>query len=254
MLLHHWHAEQSTVRLQFARLSGVVDPVNPAAGWQELQLDQGSLAGAGVLGIKLPAAETRAAKSNVDFYVRGTDLVATYGETLEWPLRAQIYWRAAANPLDRAIASMELIATVQTSLLDSRPELMTHSTLPACEAFQLLDPRSADFGPIEPTPPNSHRNEHPLRAACYLFRLPSNQISYAEMVHPADAQGFSFEARAFGADQGFQLRHQLFSERLEKGVILRARVLGVWLDREGDQAAAARHYAAFSASEPLLTT
>ncbi len=51
-----------------------------------------------------------------------------------------------------------------------------------------------------------------------------------------------------------QLAHQLFAERLEKGVILRARVLGVLVDRDGDLAAAARHYENFVSAAPPLTT
>ncbi|MBI3839597.1 MAG: hypothetical protein HY288_16880 [Planctomycetia bacterium] len=252
--MHLWHIENDTVRLQSARLTGIVDPANPPVGIHQLQLDQAPLSGMSLLGVELPAAATPAAKSDVDYYVRGGDLVATYAETPARPLRAQIYWRAGMQPFDHAIAAIELIASVQTSLLDSRPELMTQSELPAREAFQLMDPQCADFARLAPTPASSDRNEHPERAHCYLFRLPSAKISYAEMVHPADAQRSSYQVRACGADPEFRLRHQLFAERLEKGVILRARVLGVWLDREGDQAAAARHYATFSAAEPPLTT
>ncbi len=254
MPLHLWHAENSTVRLHLARLSGVVDPLNPAGGVHQLHLDRSPLPGMSLLGVELPAAETPVTKSNVDFYVRGGDLVATYAETSGWPLRAQLYWRAALEARDNAICAMELIASVQTSLLDSRPELMTHSDLAAREAFQLLDPERPDFAPIAPTPIDSGQNEHPERPHCYLFRLPSSKISYTEMVHPADAQRSSCQVRACGGNLEIHLRHQLFAERLEKGVILRARVRGVWLDRAGDQAAAARHYASFSTAELPLTT
>ena len=253
MPLHFWHAENSTVRLQLARLSGVVDPLNPAAGIGQLRLDRSPLLDMRVLGVELPAAETSVAASIVEYYVRGGDLVATYAETPARPVRAQIYWHAA-DGFDRGIAAVELIASVQTSLLDSRPELTTESKLVAREALQLRDSRRAEFAPIGPAGVDSDTNEQPERAHCYLFRLASEQVSYAEMVHPADAQHSSCRISTSGADLEVQLRHRLFAERLEKGVILRARVQGVWLDREDDQAAAARHYASFATGQLPLTT
>ena len=251
---HFWHAENSTVRLQLARLSGVVDPLNPAGGIGQLRLDRAPLVGMHLLGVELPTAETPVAPSIVDYYVRGADLVATYAETPARPLRAQIYWHAASDGFDRAIAAVKLIASVQTSLLDSRPELSTESKLVAREALQFRDSRRVEFAPIGPAGIDSDVNEQPERALCYLFRLASEQVSYVEMVHPADAQHSSCQVRAGGADLQVHLRHRLFSEPLEKGVILRARVQGVWLDRKDDEAAAAHHYASFATARLPLTT
>jgi hypothetical protein len=254
MPVDFWHAENGRVRLQLARLSGVVDPANPAGGIDHLRLDRAPVLGMRLLGVELPAAETSVAPSIVDYYVRGGDLVATYAETPARPLRAQIYWHAAIDRFDREIAAVELIASVQTSLLDSRPELTTQSKLVAREALRLRDSRSTEFAPVGPAGVDSDAKEQPDRPHCYLFRLASEPVSYAEMVHPADAQHSSCQVRAGGADLEIQLRHRLFAERLEKGVILRARVRGVWLDREGDEAAAARHYASFATAKLPLTT
>ena len=51
-----------------------------------------------------------------------------------------------------------------------------------------------------------------------------------------------------------RVSHQLFSERLEKGVILRARLRGVFLPRQRDTRVAAACYTAFAAAEPPLAT
>src|SRR5580704_13412395 len=106
MPIHCWHVENSTVCLQLDRLSGVIDPVNPPGGIGQLRFDRAPLLGMSLLGVELPAA-----RSTVDYYVRGGDLVATYAETPTRPLRAQIYWRADFKRVDRAIAAVELIAS-----------------------------------------------------------------------------------------------------------------------------------------------
>jgi hypothetical protein len=50
------------------------------------------------------------------------------------------------------------------------------------------------------------------------------------------------------------LRHRLFLDELEKGVILRGRVRGLLLERERDRSATAEAYTQFAGSPPPLTT
>jgi hypothetical protein len=71
------------------------------------------------------------------------------------------------------------------------------------------------------------------------------------MIHPAD---FHSDELLPGAGDAVMLRHRLFLSDLEKGVILRARVRGLLLPRQGDQPAAAEAYTEFAASPPPLTT
>jgi hypothetical protein len=176
-------------------------------------------------------------------------------------MRAEIYWRAAAHELAGAIAAIELLASVQTSLLDSCPRLLTRSSLAAEQVLQLRDVERAAFEQVSQISDSDTTNAPSDRPDCYLFRLAAAKFSYLEMVPPSDVQTSSsrqcvgaIRPLASPAPNRFELRHQLFAERLEKGVILRARVLGVLLDRAGDQAAAARHYAAFISERPPLTT
>jgi hypothetical protein len=88
-----------------------------------------------------------------------------------------------------------------------------------------------------------------------LLRLPELGVSYAEMVHPADPGRSELHRVSKPSPEAaaLELRHHLFTAALEKGVILRARVLGVFLERADDEAAAAGYYQAFAATAPPLT-
>lgn len=254
MPLDLWHAENNAVRLDLARASLVASPLDPADGLSHWQIDKRLLSNFHPLRVELPAIKSSHAAGDADFYVRGGDLIVTYAERPERALRAQIYYRAASHVARGAIAAIELVASVQTSLLDSCPRLAIRSDATASEAFQLSDIEPATFVSVAPTADPAGSNDRSGRPDCYLFRLPSGKYSYAEMVSPAAAQQSELICEPEGADFRIQLIHQLFAERLEKGVILRARVLGVLLDRDGDQAAAASHYASFLTEELPLTT
>ncbi len=248
-----WQIENGTARLKRARLSAVVNPLDPAAGISEIHVDGRPLSSFALLAVELPRVEAQQAALSVEYYVRGGDLVATYADRPEPQMRTQIYWRAATHDLQQAVAAVELVASVQTNLLDSCPKLSTRSRMDASEVFQLTDPERGTFAPLEPRPARAETRGQADLGSCYLFRLADGNFSYVEIVHPAEAQHSNWDAtNSHGTS--CELRHRLFAERLEKGVILRARVLGVLLDRAGDQAAAARHYASFlSAALPLTT-
>jgi hypothetical protein len=250
-----WHdVEPLRGRLQLERFWAVVDPLNPAGGLCEARVDDCELPGFHPLGVELPALKSQEAQAGVERYVRGGDLVVTYADRPAPNMRTQLYWRASAHQRDSAIAAVELVASVQTSLSDSFPEMAVRSQLVASEAYQLVDAARGSFASIVPPGKDSPLDESPEAPQCYLLRLPGRQLTYAEMVHPADPRQSQWDGWLHGADYRMQLRHELFARPLEKGVILRARVLGVILDRKGDKAAAAAHWASFL-HEPLpLTT
>ncbi len=142
------------------------------------------------------------------------------------------------------MAAIELVASVQTALLDSCPRLTLGSQLLATEAFQLTDAAGGTFTSLVP-PQNDPDPESTGAPFCYLFRFSGRQYSYAEMIHPSDAHASHWDGWLHGTEYRLQLRHELFADRLEKGVILRARVLGVLLDRRDDKAATVRHWRSF---------
>lgn len=198
--------------------------------------------------------------SPADHYVRVGDLVATYADVPQAAMRTEIYWRGdvqldAPAGIKPALGAVELMISVQTNMLDSRPHLVARSQLPAVQLLQLVDEEQAEFAPLPAISGDAFQGLPADRPRCVLLRLPTLDVSYAEMVHPADP-GRSEIRRVSQPSQTpetFELRHHLFAAELEKGVILRARVLGVLLERAGDEAAAARYYQAFAATAPPLT-
>jgi hypothetical protein len=86
-----------------------------------------------------------------------------------------------------------------------------------------------------------------------LFPLTGTELTYLEIIHPADFQHDEL-SRLPGPVAGMLLRHRLFAEELEKGVILRGRLRGQFVAQSGDTAAAAAAYARFLAASLPLTT
>jgi len=249
-----WRADDSKLKLCSDRFAAAVDPLDPSKGLHDLRVDHQSLSDHRLLQIELPFLALPCAAESVDSYVRGGDLVATYPEQARDAVRAQLYWRAGSHRNASALAAVEIVASVQTSLLDSCPTVTARSELIASEAFQLVNLERGAFNSLLSKPEHSHGSDSARLPQCYLFRLSSGRYSYAEMVHPADAHESDWDGWLQGQGFRLQLSHRLFPDRLEKGVILRARVLGVLLDRDGDQEAAVQHYAAFLNEELPLTT
>jgi hypothetical protein len=175
--------------------------------------------------------------ARVDAFVRGRDLVVTYAERPPRHVRAQVYWRNIspeefAPGLQQNIAvAFDLILSVNTSLLDEDPQSMVRSSV--ASASEIVNVRTAP--------------------GCFIIRTGGEGLqSYVEMVHPADYQ----ESRAFIDDSApprAQLAHKLFAQRLEKGVILRARVRAALVDGPSDEVVALAAFQHFAAAEPPLT-
>ena len=86
---------------------------------------------------------------------------------------------------------------------------------------------------------------------CVVWRLTGSELSYAEIIHPADFHHDEVQWAAPAGSARVRLGHRLFPESLEKGVILR-RVRGIFSSRQNDLEIAAAAYAAFAAAEPPL--
>jgi hypothetical protein len=170
----------------------------------------------------------------VDAYVRGCDLVAGYAEAPQGAVQPHVYFRAGRQA---AAAGLELIVSMQTSLLDSQPESLVTSELPAQEVLVLDSVRKQvpEHLPLTGLPA-TYQGLAGKAAYLFLFRL-SDALSYAEMVHPGDFVSVGLEQMPSDAPGNPQLKltWRLFPERLEKGVIRRCRVAGWFLPRENDQ-------------------
>jgi hypothetical protein len=164
-----------------------------------------------------------------DAYVRGPDLIATYSQTEDRPFRTQIYWRGTSPaPGLPALAVVDLIASVQTSLLDSQPEVTVASCLPADQVWR------TGHGPLEPIRIDPHGPVKLTREGgpyCVLCRLSDGQRHFAQMIHPSDCCEATLAREAEGT---IRLAFRLFSCRVEKGVILRARLRSVFLRQDAN--------------------
>ncbi len=272
-----WQLVGRVATLTTEHLTASVNADEPAAGLRIEHLCGQTIAGAALFGVQIEPsihATTTAAATTppvermpVDCFVRGNDFVATYAETAERPFRAQVYWRFVEN--DRSggdhraepIAAVELILSVQTSRLDIDTALQVCTTLGSVEAWRLFDAAEDRLTPnrdsshgapaeIATVVPDMKDANHP---GCTLLRPIGQGPSYIEMVHPADFRQTTFEWTA-DSSPAVRLAHRLFAERLEKGVILRSRIRGLFVPRDHDAELAQSEYRRFAASEPPLTT
>lgn len=250
-----WQHTPETFQLQLDRAGCVANFREPAAGLGKWRVDgQTPLKGFHPLGVEFGESSPHSA---ADSYVRGGDAVVTYPDQPAAEMRSQVYWRAATHELRGALCAVELVVSVQTSRLDSCPRIRTCSSAYVSETQQLTDYAELSLvGGSSAVPPAAQAPSNAdLRAVrCYMLRLAEAPYTYIEMIHSADLGETDLDVSRATEPHQATLRHSLFGDQLEKGVILRARVLGVLVDRAGDDNAAAAHCAAFAASHLPLTT
>jgi hypothetical protein len=206
-----------------------LDPDHPEAG---LHLTTPASADR-LLGLDIDTA-TRA----TDHWVRGDDLTAVYEPADARRLRATAMWRSLGSADDTApAAAWMLVASAQTSLLDSHPQVDVVSRVTA-GTMQLGAPLA---GPWRPDP---------FQGACAVLLESPGERSTLVAVHPDDLRGFT----ATAADGRITVRCGLFGDRLEKGVLLRGRVLAAVGPAADAAAWSARLLARFTAAPPPLTT
>lgn len=239
MAISPWTIEQQQAQFQLPGFRATLNIGDPARGLTGLAVAGQQLPGE-LLSIRIDGARP----GLLDAYVRGSDLVTTYSESTSWPFRVQIYWRDCMSEYPGTTAAIELIASVQTHLLDTHPEMFAASQfdaphVPVCS----LDPPRGNLTPLESP------SENDCGPGCFLVRELRN-VSYAELIHPADFRGSTVQRN--GATT--LLKHKLFAQRLEKGVILRARVLGLFVEARRDIEVVRSAYEHFCGSAPPLTT
>jgi hypothetical protein len=243
-----WKAEGNIVHLAIDDLEAQLNLRQPGRGLFRLHwLDQ-LLGDAAILQIRSTAATT-AEEDLSESYVRGTDLIATYGQRAERTIVPQVYWRAVQH-VDLAVVGIELVVSVRTELLDDDPRLTVGSELPRCPVWRLPDDETARLEPLVRDAGDAvrHRIERP---AVFVYRLSGADCSFIEMIHPMDFAG----AELTGPAAGTRLRSlfQLFPERLEKGVIRRGRLQGLFVASLRAQAVARECYQRFADSTIPLT-
>lgn len=247
-----WKLEGSQARLAQPNLSAAVDLLRPDLGLTGAVYRGQKVPLVALLAVDLPEVSEQP-QSLSDHWVRGNDLVAVYEPTALRPTRVEVYWRWHELPpaLDPSgvCAAVELQVSVQTHLLDSHPEVScsTVAAAPAC-ARLTADPYGqwqtvSASAPADYTPPADRGGT--------LWQWPTPGVAYAELVFPAD---FRVDALSPQPGGGWRLRHRLFPEFLEKGVILRSRIRGLFCSAVEGEATARAACEHFAASPLPLTT
>lgn len=245
-----WQLENNHARLRREPFSARLDLLRPAEGLCQVGPEPAVFADAKLLGVEILSCVSGGTQPAIERHVRGDDLVVTYPESEAWQVHVDVLWRSPSlTQPDGVLAAVELIVSVRTQLLDSRPALRARSVLAADEMLRLADASANRFRPL--VPKHTSRLGPAEGPGCLLFRRSGGRMSYAEMIHPADFHRDDLSGGVPG-DPPLQVRHRLFPQGLEKGVILRARLRGIFCPRQDDTRIVADAYRAFASADPPL--
>ncbi len=228
-----WQLSGTNARLQTESIRLTVDVSNPSAGISNVQMGDVSLPDWRLLGLEIPSSSAK--EPTAEHYVRGSDLIATYLQATGRTVRPQLYWRAFPAPKD----GVELVVSMQTSLLESTPMVSVGSTLSDGELFRF------DGSEFHPTDESVDTD-----ANLVVFRPNGTSFSYVELIHPTDCEKLHIRVE----DQSVATRFDLFHHDLEKGVIRRGRLQSHFIPRQDDFEAAVRLLSDLANSPAPLTT
>ncbi len=186
-----------------------------------------------------------------EFYSRGADLVGVY--SVKHPRHSWLtaYWRGEIPPSDaRYPVGMTLLLSLQTDALDTQPAVTVVSTL-AAEAAFALDIEQNRFMEVDQELIVEQPQASSRSAGLVLLRLPGGLLSYCEVVEASDQTALRVDRAEL---DGFRVTWTLMEGFLEKGVIRRGRVAGVFLARQHDMAAALSWRDEFVSRPVPLTT
>lgn len=248
-----WQLRERTAVLQSGGLLAEIISLRPSDGMVNIVVAGRRLAEARLLGIAVDPDHQRPIAGPSEVHIRGADLVVACEEPGQWPLHVDAVWRAvAATTCGEFLAGVDLIVSVRTHVLDAHPNLTVESIVPASEVLRVTAGQSMR-APIEPLSSLPTIMGPESGGGCLLFRLPNVELTYVEMVHPVDFQYDELSRSESGGDS-LRLAHRLFRTDLEKGVLLRARLRGIFVNRHNDAQVAATCCASFATSEPPLST
>src|SRR5262245_8393400 len=138
-----WELQPPRATLRTSKFTASLDLAQPSAGWLSVQAAGRAIAGK-FLGLRHPRGLFGEQERLTDSYVRGTDLIATYEERPERPLRPQVYWRALQGSEVAGGQGLEVIVSMQTHLLDSDPGIVCETEL-ASEQMLVLSVGGSRF-------------------------------------------------------------------------------------------------------------
>ncbi|MFN0019871.1 MAG: hypothetical protein ACKVP0_16565 [Pirellulaceae bacterium] len=242
-----WKLEGTDGSLEIAGIATRVDVAHPKQGFL-------SSASNGRFMQLLPAGVGGTSSLKLtEAYVRGSDLVALYEPLGPHQVQPQVYWRARIDEGKQAVG-VEMIVSMQTSLLDSNPETVVATGMPIGDVWGPDGEKANSLNRLEytefPLVVSGSNGSHQPSLVVYQPR--DTPFAYVEMVHPTDFVATQVELNKWGESWATT---RFFSERLEKGVIRRARIAGWHVPRKSDVLGIAADLYAKFAAEPLpLTT
>lgn len=246
-----WQLLDQRASLSLGPIRARLDLAVPENGIHEIQLGRSPWAGARLLCVEAVTQERRSGLALLEAYVRGSDLVATYAPPVGSAVQPQIYWRARSeHALDAT--GVELVVSVQTNLLDSRPSTRVSSILNAAAPQALVYYERGQWRSVDHSAHSIVVRADEGAAGMWALATGGEEYVYVEMVHPIDFESVTLEVAApLGRTI---IKADVFREHLEKGVIRRARFCGWFLRREHWQSHAEKLLELFR-DEPLpLTT
>jgi hypothetical protein len=246
-----WQIDGSIARLHKGPLKLRVSLTQPAKGLDELTYDNQQFGDTRLMQVQPQPTDSVGAETLADAFIRGRDLIATYDQAAPTSIQPQIYWRVLETTA--TVAGIELIVSVQTSRLDSHLALQSTSGIAAEEVWVMNDLRTESFRAIPLSDQTAVSVARESSVGLFLFRLTDSDVSYAEMIFPNDFQGAELVLDDASTNV-CQLHYRLLSEPLEKGVIRRARIRGLFLPRDQDRSIATAWYRQFIDSRLPLTT
>ena len=252
MTLSIWNLNGHLAQLRSDQLSAEVDLANPAGGVFHVRVAGTHVNGIQILGVAVPSHVAHEAGALGDAYARSADLAATYNASRDWPVRVDAVWSEVNRCSHHEfVAAVELLVSVRTDALNSQPRMTVESTFSGGELALAVDQSADRFDPFVSSTVDSVSLRQDACRGCIVFRPTGSDLSYVEMVHPLDCRR---DELVGGGETPFRVRHHLFDDSLEKGVVLCARFRGVFVPRGNDTQLASEQYAAFRASGPPLGT
>lgn len=207
-----WTLADSSARFEGPAGHLELDLARPNAG---LSWRLGKAAGSRFLQVHWPGAGE--ADTPQDAYIRGRDLIVSYGSARGRDIRPHACWRVAGG--DDYGLQIQLLLSAETDLLTSHP-----ATRVVCEwgPGQILRGGHAQERGEQASP--DARFAAPHEATILLWQSAAEDCSEAMFIDPHDFHQGEIVTRQTG---GTRAAFDLFPNSLEKGVIRRARLGGI---------------------------
>jgi len=248
-----WNLERSTASWRSEHLQAVVELALPGEGLQTVTWCGTLLVPAQLMRIEVAASSAPAHLTVDDVYIRGSDVIVTYAETSQCPVRTQVYWRIWEESARGPFVGIEAIVSTQTQQLDSDPRVTISSTLGKSEWFSSVIPGEArGFQPAIFDRSGACQFDTAPDGTAILARVAPIGCSYGHIIPGSDR----IAARVVRdpAHQTVTITGEFFDARLEKGVLRRARSWGLLMPRSLDTQHMADRWARVRDAAPPLTT